>query len=77
VTQSRDVDGPHRLPQGDQERCAVKGVRIDASDQCDVAATRDWKRRGWVLYLHGVAGLGVLIDAAAARALARGIGDSS
>lgn len=38
------------------------GVRIDASGQCDVAAIRDRKRRGLVLYLHGAAGPGVLID---------------
>jgi hypothetical protein len=75
MTQPRDVDGPHHLPQGEQERCAVAGVRIDASGQCD--AVRDWKRRGVVLYLHGVAGLGVLIDDDAARTLVRGIGDPS
>jgi hypothetical protein len=77
VTQSRDVDGPHHLPQGDQERCAVIGVRIDVSGQCDVAAIRDWKRRGVVLYLHGATGPGVLIDDDAARTLARGIGGPS
>ncbi len=75
MTQSRDVDGPHHLPQGEQERCAVAGVRIDASGQGD--AVRDGKRRGVVLYLHGVTGPGVLIDDAAARTLARGLGDRS
>jgi hypothetical protein len=37
VTQSREADGPHRLPQGDQERCAVAGDRIDGSGQCGVS----------------------------------------
>lgn len=75
MTQSPDVDGPHHLPQGAQERCAVAGVRIDPSGQCD--AVRDRKRRGVVLYLRGVAGPGVLIDDATARTLARGLGDRS
>jgi hypothetical protein len=77
MTQSRELDGPHRLPQGEQERCAVEGVRIDASGQCDAVAIRNPKRRGWVLYLHGVAGLGVLIDDDAARTLASRLGDPS
>ena len=62
MTQLPEVDGPHRLPQGDQERCAVEGDRVDGSSQCDVVAIRDRKRRGWVLYLHGVGGLEALID---------------
>ncbi|MGB6165585.1 MAG: hypothetical protein WCF33_01580 [Pseudonocardiaceae bacterium] len=70
MTQSSDVDGPHRLPKSDQERCVVKGVRIDASGQCD--AIRDGKPRGVVLYLRGVTGPGVLIDDDAVRALAGG-----
>lgn len=73
MTQSPEVDGPHRLPRSDQERCVVKGVRIDASGQRD--AIRDGKRRGVVLHLRGIAGPGVLIDNAAARTLARGISD--
>jgi hypothetical protein len=73
VTQSPDVDGPHHLPQGEQERCAVEGDRIDSSGQRDAGPLRDWKRRGVVLYLHGGAGPGVLIDDGSARTLARGI----
>ncbi len=74
MTQSPEVDGPHRLPQSKQERCAVEGDRIDGSGQCNVVAIRDRKRRGWVLYPHGVAGLGVLIADDAARTLAGRIG---
>ncbi|MGH3619334.1 MAG: hypothetical protein ACRDQV_15145 [Pseudonocardiaceae bacterium] len=37
-------------------------------------AVRDRKRRGWVLYPHGVAGFGVLIDDDAAYTLAGRIG---
>jgi hypothetical protein len=77
VTQSPEVDGPHRLPQHEQERCAVEGRRIDGSGLCNVVAIRDRKRRGWVLYPHGMAGLGVLIPEDAARILAGRIGDSS
>jgi hypothetical protein len=72
-----EVDGPHRLPQGEQERCAVEGHRIDGSGQCNVVAIRDRKRRGWVLYPHGMAGLGVLIADDAARTLAGRIGEPS
>ncbi|MFZ0122221.1 MAG: hypothetical protein WAN20_13265 [Pseudonocardiaceae bacterium] len=62
AAQSRlEPDGPHHLPYGDQERCAVEGRRIDGSGQCTVIAIRDRKRHGWVLYPHGMAGLGVLI----------------
>lgn len=53
-----ELDGPHLLPQGEQERCAVEGRRIDGSGLCNVVAIRDRTRRGWVLYPHGVAGLG-------------------
>jgi hypothetical protein len=55
----------------------VEGRRIDGSGQCNVVAIRDRKRRGWVLYPHGMAGLGVLIAEDAARILAGRIGDSS
>jgi hypothetical protein len=72
-----EVDGPHRLPQHEQERCAVEGRRIDGSGLCNVVAIRDRKRRGWVLYPHGVAGLGVLIADDAARTLAGCIGGPS
>jgi hypothetical protein len=39
----------------------VEGRRIDGSGLCNVIAIRDRKRRGWVLYPHGVASFGVLI----------------
>lgn len=77
MTQVPELDGPHRLPQGEQERCAVEGVRIDGSGRCNVVAIRDRNHRGWVLYPHGMAGLGVLIDDGAARALAGHIGGPS
>jgi hypothetical protein len=77
VTRLSEQDGPHHLPYGEQERCAVEGHRIDGSGQCNVVAIRDRKRRGWVLYPHGVAGLGVLIFDEAARILAARIGGSS
>jgi hypothetical protein len=77
VTQLPEVDGPHHLPQGEQERCAVEGQRIDGSGLCNVVAIRDRRRQGWVLYPHGMAGLGLLITDAAARTLAGRIGGSS
>lgn len=69
-----EQDGPHQLPYGEQERCAVEGCRIDGSGPCTVIAIRDRKRRGWVLYPHGVAGLGVLITDDDAHTLAQRIG---
>ncbi len=74
MKQSQELDGPHHLPYGDQERCAVEGRRIDGSGACTVIAIRDRKHRGWVLYPHGVAGLGVLITDDAAHTLADRIG---
>ncbi len=74
MTQAPELDGPHRLPQSEQERCAVEGRRIDGSGQCNVVVIRDRKHRGWVLYPHGMAGLGVLIADEAARTLAGRIG---
>jgi hypothetical protein len=73
MEETPELDGPHRLPQGEQERCAVEGHRIDGSGLCNVVAIRDRRRRGWV-YPHGVAGLGVLIGDDAARTLADRIG---
>lgn len=61
MTQLPELDGPHNLPHREQERCAVEGRRIDGSGRCTVIAIRDRQRHGWVLYPHGVAGLGVLI----------------
>lgn len=69
-----EPDGPHRLPYGEQERCAVEGRRIDGGGQCTVVAIRDRQRHGWVLYPHGLASLGVLIADDAARVLAARIG---
>jgi hypothetical protein len=42
-----------------------------------VVVIRDRRRRGWVLYPHGVASFGVLIAGDAARTLADHIGGSS
>ncbi|MGH3870473.1 MAG: hypothetical protein ACRDSR_02995 [Pseudonocardiaceae bacterium] len=72
-----EPDGPHRLPYGEQERCAVEGRRIDGSGQCAVVVIRDRMQRGWVLYPHGMADLGVLIADDAARTLADHIGGPS
>lgn len=77
ATEVADPDGPHRLPYGEQERCVVKGLRIDGGGDCSVVVIRDRRRRGWVLYPHGVASFGVLIAGDAARTLAARIGDSS
>jgi hypothetical protein len=77
VRQPEELDGPHLLRQGDQERCAVEGQRIDGSGACTVLAIRGWKRGGWVLYPHGVAGFGVLIAEDAARTLALRLGRRS
>lgn len=70
MTQLPEVDGPHQLSYGEQERCTVEGRLIDGGAACTVIAIRDRRRRGWVLYPHGVAGLGVLIGDDAARTLA-------
>jgi len=77
ATDVADPDGPHRLPYGEQERCVVKGLRIDGSGDCSVVVIWDRRRRGWVLYPHGVASFGVLIAGDAARTLADHIGGSS
>jgi len=77
MTQFPEVDGPHHLPQSEQERCAVEGRLIDGSGLCNVIAIRDRKRHGWVLYPHGMPGLGVLITDAAAHPLASRIGGPS
>ncbi|HEX5346931.1 MAG TPA: hypothetical protein VFW64_07485 [Pseudonocardiaceae bacterium] len=75
MTQLPEVDGPHQLPYSEQERFAVEGRRIDGSGHCAVVAIRDRTHHGWVLYPHGMAGLGVLIADDAARILAGRIGD--
>lgn len=62
--------GPHQLPYDEQERGVVEGRRIDGSGLCTVIVIRDRGRRGWVLYPHGVAGLGVLLHDDAAHTLA-------
>jgi len=72
-----DPDGPHRLPYGEQERCVVRGPHIDGSGDCHVVIIRDRRRRGWVLYPHGVASFGVLIADDDAHTLANRIGGSS
>ncbi|MGH3937968.1 MAG: hypothetical protein ACRDTG_04925 [Pseudonocardiaceae bacterium] len=77
MQQPREQDGPHHLPYGAQERCAVEGRRIDGSGACTVIAIRDRKERGWVLYPHGDAGFGVLLAYDAAHTLADRIGSSS
>lgn len=71
---SPEPEGPHQLPYGEQERCAVEGSRIDGSGQCTVVAIRNRRRRGRVLYPPGVADFGVLIAEDAAHALAGHIG---
>lgn len=76
MKQPPELDGPHLLPQGEQERFAVEGRRIDGSGLCNVIAIRDRRQHGWVLYPHGMAGLGVLIADEAARILAHRIGAS-
>lgn len=70
MIQQQKLSGPHELPHGEQERCAVEGRRIDGGGACTVIALRDRRRRGWVLYPHGVAGLGVLLAEDAAHTLA-------
>jgi hypothetical protein len=77
MKQVPELDGPHLLPQGEQERCSVEGRRIDGSGLCNVVAIRDRSRRGWVLYPHGMAGLGVLIADEAAPVVADRIGAPS
>lgn len=72
--QSAEHEGPHNLPHDQQERCAVEGRRIDGGGPCTVVVIRDQRRRGWVLYPHGVAGLAVLLADDRARALADLIG---
>jgi hypothetical protein len=77
VKQPAEHEGPHNLPQGEQERCAVEGTRIDGSGRCTVVLIRDRRRRGWVLYPHGMSGLGVLIAEEAIRTLTDRLGGRS
>ncbi|HEY2762484.1 MAG TPA: hypothetical protein VGJ13_00480 [Pseudonocardiaceae bacterium] len=70
MKQPAEHEGPHNLPYGEQERCAVEGRRIDGGGACTVIAIRDRRRRGWVLYPHGETGLAVLIADDAVQALA-------
>jgi hypothetical protein len=60
MEQLPELDMPHRMPQANQERCAVEGRLIDGSGLCTAVAIRDRTRHGWVLYPHGVAELGIL-----------------
>lgn len=69
VKQSPGSEGPHNLPQGEQERCVVEGRRIDGGGQCTVIVIRDRRHDGWVFYPHGDAGLGVLLAADAVQVL--------
>jgi hypothetical protein len=55
----------------------VEGRCIHGDYTCTVVAIRDRTRRGWVLYQHGVAGLGVLITDDTARTLAKSLGRPS
>jgi hypothetical protein len=64
-----DPDGPHKLPYNEQSRCVVKGQRLDGG-ACTVVLIRDRAKRAWVLYPHGVAGLGVRVSNADACTLA-------
>lgn len=66
--QPPDPDGPHKLPHGDQIRCAVVGNLLTGG-VCTVVLIRDQARHCWVLYPHGVPGMGVrLTDDAAQEA---------
>jgi hypothetical protein len=64
-----DPDGPHKLPYGQQSRCVVAGHLLDG-DACTLILIRDRAKRAWVLYPHGVAGLGVRLPDAEAHKLA-------
>ena len=77
MNQLPEMDGPHRLRQGDQERCAVAGHCIHGGYTCTVIAIRDRKRGGWVLFPHGMTGPGVLIADDVARTLATSLGRPS
>ncbi|MCA1702826.1 MAG: hypothetical protein LC808_05965 [Actinobacteria bacterium] len=67
-----DLDGPHMLPHDQQNRCVVKGRRLDG-DTCTVILIRDRAKGAWVLYPHGAAGLGVRLLDVDANALAEHI----
>jgi hypothetical protein len=77
VALSPEPEGPHQLPYGEQERCAVEGRLIDGSGTCTVIAIRDRRQHGWVLYPHGVASFGVLLADDAAHTLAHRISGPS
>ncbi|MFN2494441.1 MAG: hypothetical protein ABR608_00820 [Pseudonocardiaceae bacterium] len=55
----------------------VQGSRIDGGGRCTVIAIRDRRHQGWMLCPHGDAGLGVLLAADAAQALADRLGGRS
>lgn len=58
-------------------RCAVVGRRVDENDTCTVVMIRSPKPRGWVLYPHGDAGLGVFLPDDAATEIAAFIRDAA
>lgn len=62
-------DGPHQLPYNEQNRCTVKGQRLNGG-ACTVILIRDRAQRAWVFYPHGVAGMAVRLPNAEACTLA-------
>ncbi len=66
---TRPEQGPDTLPHDQQNRCVVAGRRLDG-DTCTLILIQDRARRGWVLYPHGAAGLGVRVSDADAHTLA-------
>lgn len=75
LTMGGDLDGPHLLPQGQQQRSAAAGQRWDAEGQRltggnDTLVVIYWpKRDAYVFYLHTDPRHAVVIPRVAARAL--------
>lgn len=65
--------GPHTQPPSHQNRCVVIGHLLNGDGTCTVVLIRDAERHCWVLYPHGVAGMGICLTDPDAKTLARHI----
>ena len=68
--QSRE---PHNQPHSRQNRCVVIGRLLNGEGACTVVLIRDAEQHCWVLYPHGVAGMGIRLTGPDAKTLARHI----
>lgn len=66
-------NGPHNQPPCYQNRCVVIGRLLNGEGACTVILIRDAERHCWVLYPHGVAGMGIRLTSPDAKILAHHI----